>query len=72
MMGIQLVAAGTRVEDGELAGRVQRVLFDVHKVIIERGGRHGAVLRLLPPLTIQLDEIKLVADLLAKAISEVI
>lgn len=72
MLGIQLVQAGgrTKDEDGELAARVQTLLFDKYKVIIERGGRHGSVLRVLPPLTINQEEVTNVARVLADAIRE--
>nr|AAZ91436.1 putative aminotransferase Amo1 [Omphalotus olearius] len=71
MMGIQLVSPdGSRKEDGDLALRVQRTLFDKHRFIIERGGRFGSVLRVLPPLTITREEIVRCAETLVKGITE--
>lgn len=63
MWGMEIVdpgqpvdALGARPADGARAARLKRRCLEVG-LIIERGGRHGAVLRLLPPLVITEDEI---------------
>ena len=53
--------------DGALARRIKRECFELG-VILETGGRHGAVLRLLPPLVITEPEIDRVIDRLGEAI----
>ncbi|KZT23171.1 hypothetical protein NEOLEDRAFT_1136790 [Neolentinus lepideus HHB14362 ss-1] len=72
MLGVQLVLPDSIIEDGTLAQKVQAIMFDKHKVIIERGGRHGSVLRVLPPLTISSEEVHDAADLLARSIAEAV
>jgi diaminobutyrate-2-oxoglutarate transaminase len=66
MLGMELVdphgaldAQGHRLAAGELATRVKRACLD-EGLLIETGGRHGAVLRFLPPLVVtptQVDQI---------------
>ncbi|WP_347861505.1 aspartate aminotransferase family protein [Salimicrobium sp. PL1-032A] len=66
MIGIELVdtgrnpsVSGSHPGDPALASRIQKECFD-RGLILEVGGRHGAVVRLLPPLTIsetQVDEV---------------
>lgn len=58
MLGMELVDSqgaldiqGHRLADGELATRVKRACLN-EGLLIETGGRHGAVLRFLPPLVI--------------------
>lgn len=59
MVGVELVDAGGGSDkfgrfpaSGDLAARVKRRCFE-HGLIVETGGRHGAVVRLLPALTIE-------------------
>lgn len=59
MVGIELVDIrgksdkfGRFPPNGDLATRVKRRCFE-HGLIVETGGRHGAVVRLLPALTIE-------------------
>lgn len=58
MLGMDIVSgpAEKRRPDGALAARLKRACFE-HGVIVETGGRHGAVMRLLPALTISEAEI---------------
>ncbi|PZX02870.1 diaminobutyrate aminotransferase [Psychrobacillus insolitus] len=66
MLGIEIVdktktpnSIGSYPADGELARAIQKECFD-RGVILEVGGRHGAVIRLLPPLIVtkqQIDEV---------------
>jgi diaminobutyrate-2-oxoglutarate transaminase len=60
MIGVEVVrpAPGrlAGAPDGELAGQIKLAAFD-HGLLIETGGRNGAVLRFLPPLIISNSEI---------------
>lgn len=51
MLGMEIVNARDGTADGALARRIKRACFH-QGVIVETGGRHGAVVRLLPALTI--------------------
>jgi diaminobutyrate-2-oxoglutarate transaminase len=74
MLGIELVApdgeadgTGARPPAPELAAAVQREAL--HRgLIVELGGRHGCVVRLLPPLTMTDDQAEAVLDRLADAL----
>ncbi|SBS32038.1 Diaminobutyrate--2-oxoglutarate aminotransferase [Marinomonas spartinae] len=62
MIGIEIVdeglpsdSSGAYVGDGLLAAEIQRQCFK-QGLILERGGRNGNVIRLLPPLIITQDE----------------
>ncbi|WP_392551293.1 diaminobutyrate--2-oxoglutarate transaminase family protein [Orbus wheelerorum] len=64
MLGIEIVDSkgqadklGSLPYAPELSVALQKACFD-HGLIAERGGRHGAVLRFLPPLTLSLDEVE--------------
>jgi diaminobutyrate-2-oxoglutarate transaminase len=50
MLGVQII-------DGDLAEKIQKKLFENHKIIIERGGREGSVIRFLTSLELQKDDI---------------
>ncbi|WP_079131198.1 MULTISPECIES: diaminobutyrate--2-oxoglutarate transaminase family protein [unclassified Streptomyces] len=74
MWGVELVdpdgeadALGARPADGDRARRVKKACLE-HGLLLESGGRHGAVLRLLPPLTITEEEIHAVVGALEKAL----
>ncbi len=54
----------------EIASRLQRACLE-RGLILELGGRHGCVVRLLPPLTISEREAEQVALILADALSTV-
>ncbi len=66
MIGVEMVdpslpqsTSGSHPANPELASRIQQECFK-RGLILEVGGRHGAVVRFLPPLIIteeQLDEI---------------
>ncbi len=69
MWGVEIVdpagaadRAGRRPADGDATRRLKRACL-ARGLIVESGGRFGAVLRMLPPLTITADEI---GELLAK------
>ncbi|MEN5108049.1 diaminobutyrate--2-oxoglutarate transaminase family protein [Pseudomonas sp. TWI672] len=64
MLGVELVEVGADPDAlghprgaSKLASRVKKACLDVG-LIIESGGRNGAVLRFLPPLIITADEIR--------------
>jgi diaminobutyrate-2-oxoglutarate transaminase len=50
MLGVQII-------NGELAEKIQKKLFENNRIIIERGGREGSVIRFLTSLEIDKDEI---------------
>ncbi|WP_280697715.1 diaminobutyrate--2-oxoglutarate transaminase family protein [Kitasatospora sp. GP82] len=74
MLGVELVdpggepdACGAHPADPQLAVRVRAACLQ-RGLIVELGGRHDAVLRLLPPLTITDEQAEAVLDRLADAI----
>ncbi|MFE9564318.1 diaminobutyrate--2-oxoglutarate transaminase family protein [Streptomyces sp. NPDC006487] len=74
MWGIEIVdparpadRLGALPADGARAKRIKRACLD-HGLLLESGGRHGAVLRLLPPLVITDEEIHEMAAALEKAL----
>jgi diaminobutyrate-2-oxoglutarate transaminase len=50
MIGVQII-------NGELSEKIQKKLFEKHKIIIERGGREGSVIRFLTCLELSKEEI---------------
>ncbi|SCE46887.1 diaminobutyrate aminotransferase apoenzyme [Streptomyces sp. DvalAA-14] len=74
MIGVELVDAvaepdelGARPNAPHLAARIQQEALR-RGLIVELGGRHGSVVRLLPPLTITDEQAEAVLDRLASAI----
>ncbi len=74
MLGVELVdpdadadALGARPPAPQLARAVRRACLD-RGVIIELGGRHDAVLRLMPPLTLGDDQAERVVAALTDAL----
>jgi diaminobutyrate-2-oxoglutarate transaminase len=57
---------GRCVHDGGRARSLQQACFQ-RGLILEVGGRHGSVLRFLPPLIVTEDEIDRIADIVAEA-----
>lgn len=62
MIGIEMVdehgvkdRTGAYPADAQLAAAIQKACF-AHRLLLERGGRNGTVLRLLPPLIISREE----------------
>ncbi len=55
MVGVELVRPGTREPDPAAAGRALETAKD-RGVLIGKGGLHGNVLRIAPPLTLTMDE----------------
>lgn len=75
MLGVEIVdrdaeadATGARPADPRLAAAVQRACLD-RGLIVELGGRHSAVVRLLPPLTITDEQADAILDRLADALT---
>lgn len=75
MMGVEVVDPGCRSDfsqppplNGQLADVIKRGCFN-RGLILETGGRHGAVLRFLPPLVISDDQLALAVQRLDAAIS---
>jgi diaminobutyrate-2-oxoglutarate transaminase len=74
MVGVELVdpagepdATGTPPADGRMARAVQLECLQ-RGLVVERGGRHGAVIRLLPPLIITAAQLGDVVERLAAAV----
>lgn len=73
MVGVELVdpdhadADGVPRPDGALAFRVQRAMLD-HGVLVEIGGREDAVVRFLPPLIIETEDVDHIADAFGAAV----
>ncbi|WP_434674250.1 diaminobutyrate--2-oxoglutarate transaminase [Pseudomonas sp. R1-15] len=76
MVGVEVVSdtpSDTRVPaaDTALAQAIQRQCLRLG-VILELGGRHGAVVRFLPPLIIQAEEIDVLVELFRVALNNAI
>jgi len=73
MIGVEFISDGESNSLGEplanpaLASKVQRAALE-RGLIIEKGGRHGAVLRFLPPLIINAQQIDFAARTFAEAV----
>lgn len=74
MLGVEVVdphgqpdAQGHPPTNGALAGRVQRECLK-RGLILELGGRHGSVVRFLPPLIITNEQVDEVARIFARAV----
>ena len=77
MLGIEFIdpngekdLMGRPVPGGEISARVQRLCFE-NKLIIEKGGRFGSVLRCLCALTIPDEDIETALSIFEKAVKEV-
>lgn len=72
MIGAEIIQPGASdkpgPQDGALARRIKQQAFD-NGLLIETGGRHGAVLRFLPPLVITERDVDQVLDRLDTAIA---
>jgi diaminobutyrate-2-oxoglutarate transaminase len=71
MVGVEIVApspgARRSRQNGALSAAIKRAAFEAG-LLIETGGRHGSVLRLLPPLIVTRADIGEILDRLATAI----
>jgi len=65
MIGVEIVAPAPGSlrgrQDGALSAAIKRAAFD-HGLLIETGGRHGAVLRMLPPLIVTAADVGAILD----------
>jgi len=80
MIGVEIVAPGAASgtasgaeparprHDGALAAAIKREAFD-HGLLLETGGRHGAVLRMLPPLIVTRSDVGAILDRLDAAVT---
>lgn len=75
MLGVEIVVPGKQdalghpLADAGQANRIQRSALQ-RGLIIEKGGRHGAVLRFLPPLNITEEQVDFAARVFAQAVEE--
>jgi diaminobutyrate-2-oxoglutarate transaminase len=76
MIGVEIVdgaghldALGQPLANPQLASAIQRKCFQ-KGLIVELGGRHGAVVRFLPPLIVSAAQVDAIADLFAAAVRE--
>lgn len=76
MLGLEIVnphlqadKLGSFPADPEMAKALQNACFH-NKLILERGGRGGAVLRLLPPLNLSNQEAEIVLDVLTASFAQ--
>lgn len=76
MIGIEIVderqtadATGAYPADSKLAAAIQQACFD-NKLLLERGGRHGTVLRLLCPIIITREECVKVITRFSQAVKD--
>ena len=73
MVGVELVDPqrcdddGLPQPDGALASAVQRAMLELG-VLVEIGGRDGAVVRFLPPLIVEAEHVDRIADAFGKAV----
>ncbi len=68
MLGIEVIDPASGEPDGKLALRVQRDALD-HGLIVELGGRHDAVVRLLPPLNVDAATLDAALDILTASVA---
>jgi len=77
MLGIEFVdplgqkdQLGSLPQSGVIAAKVQKECFN-NRLIMEKGGRYGSVMRCLCALNVTKDEVKLMLDIAEKAIRKV-
>ena len=77
MLGVEFIdpngpidVMGHPMPSGEIAAKVQRLCFE-NKLIMEKGGRDGSVMRCLCALNVKDDEISFMLDVFEKVVKEV-
>lgn len=77
MIGIEFInpkgqkdLMGNFEPSGEIAARIQKLCFE-NKLIMEKGGRNGAVMRCLCALNVSFEEIDYMMDIFEKVVREV-
>jgi diaminobutyrate-2-oxoglutarate transaminase len=72
MIGVEVIKPSVNArpgpQDGELASKIKIAAFE-KGLLLETGGRYGAVLRFLPPLIITQSDIELILDRLETAVA---
>lgn len=75
MLGVEIVdpsgkpgLGGGYPADPDLTNRIQKACFD-RGLILESGGRHGAVLRFLPPLVITEEQVDTIVSIFSEAVA---
>ncbi|AKJ29408.1 2,4-diaminobutyrate 4-aminotransferase [Caldimonas brevitalea] len=73
MLGVEIVRPGDHpdagAQDGGLAKAIKQAAFE-NGLLIETGGRHGAVLRFLPPLILTRRDVGAIVDRLDAAVMQ--
>jgi len=69
MIGVELVDPETGTENGPLARAVQRLALE-RGLILELGGRHDCVVRLLPPLNVDRETVDDAVQILDSALAD--
>jgi len=77
MLGVEFInpngpkdIMGVPLYDGDIAAKVQHACFG-HKLIMERGGRMGSVMRCLCALNVTHEEVNTMLDIFEKSVREV-
>ena len=60
-------AIGTRPACGEIAAKVQKMCFE-KRLVVEKGGRNGSVMRCLCALNISDDDLKKALDIFEEVV----
>lgn len=68
MIGVELVKAGTKEPDAQLAEHVRAACLE-KQVLVGVGGIHGNVVRIQPPLVIQKEQLENAILVIGEAIS---
>jgi diaminobutyrate-2-oxoglutarate transaminase len=72
MIGVEVVTPATGSsrgrQDGTLSAAIKRTAFD-NGLLLETGGRHGAVLRMLPPLILTMADVGAILDRLEVSVA---
>jgi len=69
MLGVEVIDPFTGCRNGALAREIRQAAFE-NGLLIEAGGRDGAVIRFLPPLIITRGDIEAILDRLDSAINQ--
>lgn len=67
MLGIEIISPDTGKRNGKLARKIQKTALE-NGLILEVGGREGAVIRMLPPLNISTHTLDEASEILLKSI----
>ena len=77
MLGVEFIdpngpkdIMGNPEPSGEIAALVQKKCFE-NRLVMEKGGRNGSVMRCLCALNVKMEEIDLMIDIFTKVVKEV-